>query len=211
MCARHPTFYDRHIMPYFVHGGCSMRAFAQMRERVIPKAHGVVVEIGCGSGLNLPYYNAAKVSRFIGIDPDPAMLDIARKKLADASLPVELVEGRAEALPWATSSADTVVCTYALCTIADPVRALSEIRRVLKPDGRLLFIEHERSSGRMLSRWQDRLNGFWGRLAGGCNLNRTPRMMIEQAGFVIGEHTQRRFPLHLWPLGVQTAGEAIPA
>lgn len=211
MCAKHPGFYDRRIMPRFVHGGCSMRAFAQMRAWLVPRAQGVVAEIGCGSGLNLPYYDATKVSRFIGIDPDPAMLAIARKSLGDVRLPIELVEGRAEALPWATSSVDTVVITYALCTIPDPLRALQEIRRILKPGGRLLFIEHERSSGRMLGRWQDRLNGLWGRLAGGCNLNRTPRLMIEQAGFVIGERTQRRFPPHLWQLGVQTAGEAIPA
>ena len=123
MCSSHATFYQSHIMPYFVHGGCSMPTFARMRERIIPKAHGVVAEIGFGSGLNLPYYDPAKVSRLIGIEPDPSMLGIARKRLAEFRTPIELIEGRAEALPLPDGSVDTAVVTYALCTIPDPERA----------------------------------------------------------------------------------------
>lgn len=155
-------------MPYVIHGGCSMQAFARMRERIIPKAHGLVAEIGFGSGLNLRYYDPAKVARLIGVEPDPSMLAIARKGLAEFQMPIELIEGRAEALPLPDGSVDTAVVTYALCTIADPGQALSEIRRILKPGGRLLFIEHERSTEPWRSRWQNRLNGLWGRLAGGC-------------------------------------------
>ena len=186
MCSRHATFYQSRIMPYFVHGGCSMPTFARMRQRIIPKARGLVAEIGFGSGLNLPYYDPAKVSRLIGIEPDPSMLGIARKRLAEFRMRIELIEGRAEALPLPDGSVDTAVVTYALCTIPDPGRALCEIRRILKPDGRLLFIEHERSTEPWRSRWQDRLNGLWGRLAGGCHLNRAPQRLIEEAGFVIG-------------------------
>src|SRR5262245_61206800 len=145
MCSRHATLYQCHIMPYFVHGGCSMPTFARMRARIIPKARGLVAEIGFGSGLNLPYYDPAKVSRLIGIEPDSAMLGIASKRLADFRMPIELIEGRAEALPLSDGSVDTAVVTYALCTIPDAVPALREMRRILKPDGRLLFIEHERS------------------------------------------------------------------
>jgi ubiquinone/menaquinone biosynthesis C-methylase UbiE len=210
MCS-HATFYQTRIMPYFVHGGCSMRAFARMRERIIPRAHGVVAEIGFGSGLNLPYYDPAKVSRLIGIDPDPVMLGIARQRSADVRLEIEMIEGRAEELPLPDASVDTAVVTYALCTIPDPQGALREIRRILKPGGRLLFIEHERSAQPWRSRWQDRLNGIWGRIAGGCHLNRTPRQFIENAGFVIGLREQERFPLHLWQLGIQCGGEALLA
>jgi ubiquinone/menaquinone biosynthesis C-methylase UbiE len=96
MCSRHVTFYQSRIMPYVIHGGCSMPTFSRMRAKVVPKARGVVAEIGFGSGLNLPYYDPAKVSRLIGIDPDPPMLAIARKRLADIRLQIELVEGRAE-------------------------------------------------------------------------------------------------------------------
>jgi ubiquinone/menaquinone biosynthesis C-methylase UbiE len=211
MSSGHATFYQSRIMPYFVHGGCSMPAFTRMREKIVPKACGVVVEIGFGSGLNLPYYDPARVSRLIGIDPDPAMLNIARRRATGARLEIELVEGRAEAVPLPDASADTAVVTYALCTIPDPGAALREIRRVLRPGGRLLFIEHERSNGPWRSRWQDRLNRVWGRIAGGCHLNRRPLQLIEDAGFVIGARQQERFPLHLWQLGSHSGGEAFPA
>src|SRR5262245_50544838 len=180
------SFYQTRILPYFIHGGCSMPTFARMRERVLPKARGLVAEIGFGSGLNIAYYDHAKVGRLIGIDPDSSMLGIARKHLAGVRLPVELIEGRAEGLPLPDASVDTAVVTYALCTIPDPRSALREIRRILKPDGRLLFIEHERSTEPWRSRWQDRLNGAWGRIAGGCHLNRNPLQLIEDAGFVVG-------------------------
>jgi ubiquinone/menaquinone biosynthesis C-methylase UbiE len=211
MCSTQATFYQSRIMPYFVHGGCSMPTFSRMRERIIPKARGLVVEIGFGSGLNLPYYDSAKVNRLIGIEPDPSMLGIARKNLAEFGIPIELIEGRAEALPLPDGSADTAVVTYALCTIPDPGHALSEVRRILKHGGRLLFIEHEQSTEPWRSRWQDRLNGLWGRLAGGCHLNRAPRRLIEEAGFVIGAWERERFPLHMWQLGTQCGGEALPA
>jgi ubiquinone/menaquinone biosynthesis C-methylase UbiE len=211
MRSGHATFYQTHVMPYFVHGGCSMRTFARMRERIVPRAHGVVAEVGFGSGLNVPYYDPAKVSRLIGIEPDPVMLGIARKRLADVRLQIELIERGAEELPLPDSSVDTAVVAYALCTIPDPASGLREIRRVLKPDGRLLFIEHERSAEPWCSRWQDRLNGVWGHIAGGCHLNRSPLRLIEEAGFVIRARQQERFPLHLWQLGTQSGGEAWPA
>jgi ubiquinone/menaquinone biosynthesis C-methylase UbiE len=211
MRSGHATFYETCLMPYFVHGGCSMQTFARMRERIVPTAHGVVAEVGFGSGLNLAYYDPAKVSRLIGIDPDPVMLGIARKLLRDVRLQVELIERRAEELPLPDASVDTAVVAYALCTIPDPARGLREIRRVLKPGGRLLFIEHERSAEPSCSRWQDRLNGVWGRLAGGCHLNRSPLRLIEEAGFVIRARQQEHFPLYLWQLGTQSGGEAWPA
>ena len=205
------SFYQSRIMPYFIHGGCSMRTFAHMRAKVVPKAQGLVAEIGFGSGLNLPYYDPAKVRRLVGIDPDPSMLGIARRRLSDVRLAIELVEGRAEALPLPDGGVDTAVVTYALCTIPDPLSALREIRRVLRPGGRLLFIEHERSAEPWHSRWQDRLNWAWGCIAGGCHLNRDPVQLIEDAGFVVGARLQERFPLHLWQLGTQSGGEASPA
>ena len=211
MCTGQTTFYQSRIMPYFIHGGCSMRTFARMRERIIPRARGVVAELGFGSGLNLPYYDSTGVSRLIGIDPDPAMIGIARKRLTDFPMPIELIEGYAEELPLVNGSVDTAVVTYALCTIPDPAGALREIRRILKPGGRLLFIEHERSAEPWRSRCQDRLNGVWGRIAGGCHLTRNPLRLIEDAGFVIGATERAPFPFYLWQLGTQSGGEATPA
>jgi ubiquinone/menaquinone biosynthesis C-methylase UbiE len=211
MCAGLPSFYERRIMPCLVHNGCAMRAFSRMRARTVPQARGVVVEVGFGSGLNLPYYDPARVERLIGIDPDARMLAIARRRIGDFPPAVELVEAGAERMPLPTRCVDTAVVTYALCTIPDPAAALDEIRRVLKPEGRLLFIEHGRSEVPWCGRWQDRLNGVWGRIAGGCRLNRDPLRLIEDAGFVIRARERERFPLHLWPLGCQWMGEASPA
>jgi ubiquinone/menaquinone biosynthesis C-methylase UbiE len=203
--------YQSRVMPYFIHGGCSMRTFARMRERIIPRARGIVAEVGFGSGLNLPYYDSAEVNRLIGIDPDPVMLGIARKRLADFRMSVELIEGFAEELPLPNESVDTAVVTYALCTIPDPAGALREIRRILKLGGRLLFIEHQRSAEPWRSRWQERLNSVWGRIASGCHLTRNPLRLIEDAGFVIGAREYAHFPIHLWYLGKQSGGEAKPA
>jgi len=188
-----------------------MPSFARTRKKIIPQARGLVAEIGFGSGLNLPYYDPAKVSRLSAIEPDPSMIGIAGKRMGDFRIPVELIEARAEALPLPSDSVDTAVVTYALCTISDPRRALCEIRRILKPDGRLLFIEHEQSTEPWRNLWQDRLNGMWGRLAGGCHLNRVPQQLIEESGFAIVSREQERFPLHLWQLGTQCSGEAVLA
>jgi SAM-dependent methyltransferase len=203
-----PSFYHRHIAPYVVHSGCSRGAFSSMREKVIPLAAGTVVEIGFGSGLNLPFYDAAKVSRLIGIDPDEAMLGMARQQRS--GLPLEIVQGRAESLPLDSRSADAAVVSYALCTIADPLRALAEIRRVLKPGGRLLFLEHGLWDRPWRRRVQERLNGPWNWLAAGCNINRQPLSLIEGAGFTLAESRQERFPASFWQLGLHYGGIATP-
>jgi ubiquinone/menaquinone biosynthesis C-methylase UbiE len=183
-----------------------MHAFSRMRARIVPDARGVVAEVGFGSGLNLPFYNTTKVTRLIGIDPDTTMLGIAKRQSKDRNVPLELLEATAEQLPLTTASIDTVVVSYALCTIAEPEAALRQIRRVLKPDGRLLFLEHGRSERR--AHWQDRLNKFWGRIAGGCHLNRSPQQLLETAGFKVRIRYQENFPWHLWQLGSHVGGEA---
>ncbi len=209
MCFSCGGTYERVVAPYVVHAGCSLGAFAKMRQHVVPKAKGLVAEIGFGSGLNLPYYNAEQVERLIAIDPDEKMLSLARPKLPEL-MKVELLPARGECLPLESGSVDTVVVTYAFCTIPASGRALAEIKRVLKPGGRLLFSEHGRSDRPFCGRMQDRFNGLWGQLAGGCNLNRSPIQLIEAAGFVVRNLRQDHFPLHLWPLGEHFTGEAEP-
>jgi ubiquinone/menaquinone biosynthesis C-methylase UbiE len=124
MCSHHAGFYQHYIMPYLIHGGCSMSSFERMRARIVPRAEGVVAEIGFGSGLNLPFYDPARVSRLIAIEPDPVMLGIARKGIDKYRIPVELLQARGEDLPLADASVDTVAVTYALCTIPAPETAL---------------------------------------------------------------------------------------
>jgi len=204
------SFYDRRIAPSLVTAGCTLRPFARLRERIIPQAEGVVVEAGFGSGLNLAHYDPARVTRLIGLDPDEAMLRLSRRRRAGIAFDLELVSAGAEAMQLESASADTVVVAYALCTIPEPGPALAEIRRVLKPGGRLLFVEHGRVEPSWLGRVQDRLNGVWGRIAGGCNLNRDPVGLIREAGFAIGPLHQERFPAYLFQLGLHSAGEAVP-
>jgi ubiquinone/menaquinone biosynthesis C-methylase UbiE len=201
------AFYQRHVAPLVVHGGCSMNTFTRMRQRVIHGAEGIVVEVGFGSGLNLPHYDPGKVKKLVGIEPDQSMLAVAQREMAHATVKAECLEASGENIPLETGYADTAVVSYALCTIPNPLAALGEIRRILKPGGRLLFLEHGRSE-----RWhgslQDRLNRPWRFIAGGCNLNREPTELIERAGFTLLESNRERFANLLWLLGNHYSGVA---
>ncbi|MEO1193135.1 MAG: class I SAM-dependent methyltransferase [Pseudomonadota bacterium] len=181
------SWYARNILPRVIDLGCGAPQVAEKRQDIVPQAEGLVVEIGLGSGRNLPYYDAGKVSRVIGVDPSDAMLDLARKRSGALDFELDLRAVSGEALPLETGEADCLVCTFSLCTIPDPGQALAEMRRVLKPGGRLLFAEHGASPDAGVKRWQDRMNGLWGRIAGGCHLNRPILALIEGGGFQVTE------------------------
>ena len=163
------------------------------RRRVIGAAEGRVLEIGIGSGLNLPLYGSTARS-VIGLEPSPELLRMARGRGASTSVPVELLEASAEAIPLDDGSVDTVVTTWTLCTIPDAPRALAEMRRVLKPGGALLFVEHGRAPEPGVARWQDRLDPLWSRIAGGCHLNRKIDDLISGGGFRIDSLEYARLP-----------------
>lgn len=177
-------FYQDRILPHLIHLSMRQRNLAGYRSRVIPAAEGRVLEIGIGSGLNLPHYTAS-VEHVIGLDPSPKLLAMAREATRRTSAPVELVESSAEVIPLYNRSIDTVVTTWTLCSIPDAPRALGEMRRVLKSDGRLLFVEHGRAPEPRVRWWQDKLTPAWKRLGGGCHLNRAISDLIESAGFRI--------------------------
>ncbi len=176
--------YQDHVLPRLIHLSMRQRNLAAYRARVIPAAQGCVLEIGIGSGLNLPYYGTT-VERVIGLDPSPQLLAMAREAARRTSIPLEFVEKSAEAIPLYNRSIDTVVTTWTMCSIPDAQRALGEMRRILKPEGRLLFVEHGRSPDPGVRRWQDRLTPVWRRIGGGCHLNRAIGELIEGAGFRI--------------------------
>ncbi|MDP3692015.1 class I SAM-dependent methyltransferase [Bradyrhizobium sp.] len=178
-----------------------------MRRRIVPRARGIVVEVGFGSGLNLPYYDPRRVDLLIGIEPDQAMIDLAQEELEKMAFPAELRQGVGEQLPLRDAMADTVVVTYAFCTIPEPARALGEIRRVLKPGGSLLFCEHAGADGWRGS-LQRGLNGAWSGLFGGCNLTRDPVSAIEAAGFTTDDVVIERFSLPRVMLGMHYSGAA---
>jgi ubiquinone/menaquinone biosynthesis C-methylase UbiE len=152
------------------------------RARIGSAAAGRVLDVGVGSGLNLAFYGD-KTERVYGVDPSPELLRFAETRARKAAIPVELLLGSSEALALEDKSIDTVVLTFTLCTIGSPAAALAEMRRVLKPGGKLLFAEHGRAPEPGVARWQDRLTPLWKRVAGGCHLNRKPDDLIRSAGF----------------------------
>jgi ubiquinone/menaquinone biosynthesis C-methylase UbiE len=172
--------YADHVLPWLIDRAMRQKMLQPYRARVIGAAEGRVLEIGVGSGLNLPLYRSA-ANAVVGVEPSRPLLDRAHRQ--PAQVPIELVEGSAETLPLDDRSVDTVVTTWTLCTIPDPVRALTEARRVLRPGGALLFVEHGRAPEPGVARWQDRLDPLWSRLAGGCHLNRPIDVLIRSAGF----------------------------
>ena len=178
-------FYDRHILPKVINWGCGAKPVRRQRQKVVPLAEGRVLEVGIGSGLNLPFYDAAKVERVIGLDPAEQMLSYARRASATLPFTVEYLALEGENIPLERHSVDTVLVTYTLCTIPDAIAALGGMRRVLKPGGRLIFCEHGRAPDEAVRRWQHRLNPLWGRIGGGCNLDRDIPKLIEAGGFRI--------------------------
>ena len=176
--------YARYVLPRLIDLVMRNKADTAERAKLIPFASGVVLEIGIGSALNVPYYGST-VKRLYGVDPSRELWKIARRRVRDASFPVEFIATSAERIPLDDATADTAVTTWTLCTIPDAGRALGEIRRVLKPGGRLLFIEHGRAPDPGVEAWQRRLNPVWRPVAGGCNLDRKIDDLIVRAGFQI--------------------------
>ncbi len=178
-------FYDRHILPKILNWGCGTKPVRLQRQKVVPLAEGLVLEIGIGSGLNLPFYDPTKVERVIGLDPAEEMLSYARRASEALPFAVEYLALEGENIPLERHSVDTVLVTYTLCTIADAIAALDGMRRVLRPSGHLIFCEHGCAPDEPVRRWQRRLNPIWNRIGGGCNLDRDIPQLIETAGFRI--------------------------
>lgn len=189
-------FYDQRILPRVLDFACGMSAVQKQREKIVPLAEGAVLEIGIGSGLNLPYYDATKVNRIWGLEPSQAMRDRAVKRYHDIGCDIHLdfIDLPGEQIPLPDKSADTILMTYTLCTIPDPETALAGMRRVLKPGGKLLFCEHAEAPDRSVADWQHRLNRPWRRLAGGCNMNRPILDLISDSGFTVIQEDEMYIP-----------------
>jgi ubiquinone/menaquinone biosynthesis C-methylase UbiE len=178
------TLYQHRVLPHLINFAMKHREIAQLRAAHVSDAQGVVVEVGIGSGLNLPYYSH-KVTRVHGFDPSVELLAMAREKAAAAQFPVDLRNQDASRIPMGEGSADTLVMTWTLCSIVDPSAALREMRRVLKPGGTFIFVEHGLSPDGEVRKWQNRLTPLWRRLGGGCHLNRKIDDLVRDAGFDI--------------------------
>ena len=157
----------------------------KQREKVVPMAEGLVLEIGIGSGLNIPFYSGDRVHRLWGLDPSRELWAMAEKSVKTAGFDVQFIQGSAEKIPLDDASMDTILVTYALCTIPNVLPALGEMRRVLKPRGNLIFCEHGSAPDQGVVRWQKRINPLWKVVSGGCHLNRPIPSLIERSGFRI--------------------------
>ena len=179
------TFYERYCLPRLLDLACGVRPVRRQRDKIVPLARGEVLEVGIGTGLNLPHYRAEQIERIWGLDPATQMNRTTRKRLCGTGLDLELLALSAERIPVENDRFDTVVLTYTLCSIPAPVTALREMKRTLRPGGRLLFCEHGTAPDEAVRQWQRRINPLWRRVAGGCHLNRDIPELIGHAGFGI--------------------------
>ena len=202
-------FYSNHVLPHLIALAMRHRDLAAYRRRVLAGAEGRVLEVGIGPGLNLPFYRSS-ISDIIGLDPSPQLLDMARQQGRATGIPLELLQGSAEAIPLDNASVDTVAMTWTLCSIPDAPRALAEIRRVLKPSGSLLFVEHGAAPDPGVAAWQNRLTPVWRHIAGGFHLNRDVEGLLRTAGFEITD-LQQGYMRGLRPFTFMSDGHARPA
>lgn len=179
------SFYENYCLPHIINFCCGAEPVIEQRQKIVPLAEGRVLEVGMGSGLNLPFYNKDKVDFVWGLEPSEGMRRKAAKNLAQSDIKVEWLDLPGEEIPLDDNSADTILLTYTLCTISDWRTALQHMRRVLKPSGRLMFCEHGYAPDLSVQTWQDRINPYWKRLFGGCHINRPIPDYLEQAGFKI--------------------------
>ncbi len=188
------SLYERYVLPPLISCACGGKVFARQRRKVVPQAEGRVLEIGIGSGLNLAFYDPAKVESVTAIDPSPELRARAEQAPRPNGLRVTLEHGAGEQLPYESATFDTVVCTYTMCSVAAVERALAEMRRVLKPGGAYLFCEHGLAPDADVARWQRRLDPLWKRVAGNCHLSRPVAATIAANGFTVEETDSMYLP-----------------
>lgn len=177
------SLYEKYVLPRFIRCACGTKPIMKQREKVVPLASGTVLEIGIGSGLNLPFYDTSKVEKLIGLDPSEESWALAAESAAHMPFDVEFIGLPGEQIPLDADSVDTVLVTFSLCTIPDPIAALEGMARVLRPEGKLIFCEHGKAPDAEVAKWQDRFNPYWRVIGGGCNLNRDIPRLLEAGGF----------------------------
>ena len=187
-------FYEKYILPKFLNCACGTKPINYQREKIVPLAKGIVLDIGIGSGLNIPFYNKSNIEHLYGLDPSEELLKIAKPLAKKNELEIEFLQCGAEAIPLPDQSIDTVLITYTMCTIPDIKLSNSEIMRVLKPEGQLLFCEHGLAPDKNIAKWQRRINPIWSKIAGGCNLNRDIPKLITSSGFKISNMEEMYLP-----------------
>ncbi|MFN4038566.1 MAG: class I SAM-dependent methyltransferase [Erythrobacter sp.] len=179
------SWYEANVMPKLITCACSQRQVMKRRAAVVPRAHGDVFELGCGGGINHALYNAHAITSYAGIDPHAGLLHEARAAAKAKGWQADIRQASGEAIPFDDASFDSAVCTFTLCSVNDPDRVLSELRRILRPGGVVLFCEHGRAPDAGIRSWQERIEPVWKRLAGGCHLTRPIGAAFDNAGFAV--------------------------
>ena len=188
------SLYEKYVLPKFLNCACGSKPVARQREKVVPLAEGKVLEIGIGSGLNLPFYDKTKVDEIWGLDTSEELSEMARAVAIQEGMEVNFISSGAEEIPLPDDHFDSVLITYTMCTIPEVIRANTEIRRVLKNQGKMIFCEHGAAPDDNIRKWQKRINPFWGKIAGGCNIDRNIPSLIQDSGFDIIEIEEMYLP-----------------
>ena len=188
------SLYDKYVLPKFLNCACGSKPVEYQRKKVVPNAEGLVLEVGIGSGLNLPFYDNSKVTQIWGLDPSKELSSMAKETAKNLNLDVKFISSGAEDIPLPDNYFDTALVTYTMCTIPEVIRANIEIKRVLKNTGKLIFCEHGKAPDLNIAKWQSRIDPIWGRLAGGCHLNRNIPSILEDSGYKIIELDQMYLP-----------------
>jgi len=202
------SWWERHMVPRLIGCACSQGQFMKKRSIVVPKAEGDVLELGCGGGINMEFYDPARVKSFSGVDPSPALLERSREAAQKFGIEADIRGGIGEAMPFDDASFDTVVCTFTLCSVDEQQSVLSELRRVLRPGGKALFLEHGSAPDASVQKWQRRIEPIWKHIGGNCHLTRPIIGAYEKAGFAISDGGKDYMPKTPRPFGWTEWGEA---
>lgn len=205
------NWWDRHGVPRVIKFACGMPAIMKLRSQIVPRASGDVFEIGCGGGINQQFYNADAIDSYAGIDPGGKLLEYARAEAEKKGWKADIRDGIGEDIPFDNNSFDTVVCTYTMCSVQDQAQVVKEMRRILKPGGRLLFLEHGRAPDADVARVQDRLEPWWKPFAGGCHLTRPVTGAVRAGGFEVEPLGASYLPKTPKSIGWNEWGVAIKA
>ncbi len=205
------NLYQKHIMPKFVNLACGGGQMKNIRRQCVPAAYGTVLEIGFGSGHNFPFYQSEKILKFYALDPDAGMRKLAKTRMQQANFSCDVLDLKAEEIPLESDSIDSLVMTFTLCTIADVSKALSEMHRVIKPGGVLIFAEHGLAPDAHIAKWQKRIEPIWKPLGGGCHLTRNPVKLLEENGFCLDQSTADYLPKAPKFAGYVNFGTARPS
>jgi ubiquinone/menaquinone biosynthesis C-methylase UbiE len=202
------SWWDRHGVPRVIKCACSQGQIMKVRSKIVPNARGDVLELGCGGGINMEFYDPARMTSFTGLDPSPELLTMSRAAAQAHGMAADIQGGVGEAMPFANDRFDTVVTTFTLCSVAEQAAVLREIRRVLKPGGTALFLEHGAAPDAGVAKWQRRIEPVWKRIGGNCHLTRPISDAYEMAGFSVDRQGAAYMPKTPRPLGWVEYGAA---